>query len=137
MRVFEYGYHHAIQNRNGNDTLLFPSPKILYLYETGNAPAYHELTIHFGEQVTFLYQVPTFRYLKMPLEELNARKLIVLIPFQLLRLRKAIEKERTPKNIEELKYLIHHDIIGSINENVAVGNITPLEDHSASYSTKK
>jgi len=127
MRVFEYGYHHAMTNRNGKDTLIFPVPKILYLYEDGNAPEYHELQIQFGEQGCFTYRVPTFKYLKMDLEELNRRKLIVLIPFQLLRLRKAIEKERTPENIEELKYLISHDIIHTIKENMAAGNITALE----------
>jgi len=127
MRVFEYSYHHAAANRNGQDRLVFPSPKILYLYDDGNAPEYHELTIDFGEQGTFLYRIPTFKYLKMSLEELKQRKLIMLIPFQLLKLRKAIEKERTPENIRQLKYLIRHDIIETIKENVAVGNITNLE----------
>ena len=127
MRVFEYGYHHAVTNRQGKDILLFPSPKILYLYEDGNAPDYHELTIYFGDQGQFVYRVPTFSYLKMNLDELNRRKLIVLIPFQLLRLRKAIEKERAPENLEQLKYLIQHDIIGTIKENMAAGNITAIE----------
>ena len=127
MRVFEYGYHHAVTNRQGKDILLFPSPKILYLYEDGNAPEYHELTIYFGDQGQFVYRVPTFSYLKMNLDELNRRKLIVLIPFQLLRLRKAIEKERAPENLEQLKYLIQHDIIGTIKENMAAGNITAIE----------
>ena len=127
MRVFEYGYHHAVTNRQGKDILLFPSPKILYLYEDGNAPDYHELTIYFGDQGQFEYRVPTFSYLKMNLDELNRRKLIVLIPFQLLRLRKAIEKERAPENLEQLKYLIQHDIIGTIKENMAAGNITAIE----------
>lgn len=63
----------------------------------------------------------------MNLDELNRRKLIVLIPFQLLRLRKAIEKERTPENLEQLKYLIQHDIIGTIKGNMAAGNITAIE----------
>ena len=127
MRVFEYGYHYAVKNRGGQDILVFPSPKVLYLYDDGGAPEFHELMIDFGNQGTFRYRIPTVRYLKMSLEELKNRKLIVLIPFQLLRLRKAIEKERTPENIKELKYLIRHDIIETIKENVAVGNITTLE----------
>lgn len=127
MRVFEYGYHHAVTNRRGKDILLFPSPKILYLYEDGNAPAFHELTIHFGDQGTFVYRIPVFSYLKMDPEELNRRKLVVLIPFQLLRLRKAIEKERTPENLKQLKGLIQHDIIETIKGNMAAGNITALE----------
>lgn len=61
------------------------------------------------------------------MEELEKRKLIVLLPFQLLRLRKAIEKARTPENITALKKLICHDIINSIKQNVAAGNITQME----------
>ena len=58
------------------------------------------------------------------MEELERRKLIVLIPFQLLRLRKAIEKERTPENIEALKKLIRYDILETIKTNVSAGNIS-------------
>lgn len=127
LRVFEYGYRHAIINRNGHEMLVFPNPKILYLYEDGNAPEYQELLIDFGSQGIFRYRVSTCRYLAMSMEELQSRKLIVLLPFQLLRLRKAIEKERTPENLELLKRLIRHDIIEVIQNNVAAGNLTLSE----------
>lgn len=124
LRVFEYGYRHALVNRNGKDVLIFPDPKILYLYEDGGAPDTQELTIVFGTSGSYTYQVPVVKYLKMDMEELNRKKLIVLIPFQLLRLRKAIEKERTKDNMEQLKNLIRHDIIETIEINVSAGNIT-------------
>lgn len=124
MRVFEYGYRHALVNRDGQEVLQFPGLIILYLYEDGNAPDLQELHINFGEQGEFVYQVLTFKYLKISLEELKRRQLIVLLPFQLLRLRKAIEKERTTENMEALKELIGHDIINTIQENVAAGNIS-------------
>ena len=124
LRVFEYGYRHALVNRNGKEVLVFPEPKILYLYEDGEAPDVQELTIEFGSTDSYTYKVPVVKYLKMSMEELNRRKLIVLIPFQLLRLRKAIEKERTKENMEQLKNLICHDIIESIEANVSAGNIT-------------
>ena len=127
LRVFEYGYRHAMVNRNGQDVLEFPNPKILYLYEDGNAPDYQELLIDFGEQGQFTYRVSTFKYLKISLEELKRRQLIVLLPFQLLRLRKAIEKERTPENMEALKELIYHDIMETIQENVIAGNISAAD----------
>ena len=53
--------------------------------------------------------------------------MIILIPFQLLKLRKLLEKERSEENLELLKNLIQNDIIGSINENLRLGNIT-LDD---------
>ncbi len=124
LRVFEYGYRHALMNRNGGDVLIFPNPKIIYLYEDGDAPEYQELLIDFGSQGVFRYRVSTCKYLSMSMEELQNRQLIVLLPFQLLRLRKAIEKERTPENLKQLKELIRRDIIGMIQKNVAVGNLT-------------
>ena len=127
LRVFEYGYRHALVNRDGREVLKFPNPKILYLYEDGGVPDYQELLVDFGEQGVFRYRVSTCRYLQMSMEELKRRKLIVLIPFQLLRLRKEIEKERTPENLEKLKELIQYDIIETIQENVAAGNLTVSE----------
>ena len=50
---------------------------------------------------------------------------MTLIPFSLLKLRDAIKKERTPETLLQLKNLIQNDIIGSINENLHAGNITP------------
>ena len=35
-----------------------------------------------------------------------------------------MKKERSPKNLELLKNLIQNDIIGSITENLRIGNIT-------------
>jgi Na+/phosphate symporter len=35
-----------------------------------------------------------------------------------------MKKERTPELLEQLKYLIRHDIIGSIDINLKAGNIT-------------
>lgn len=60
----------------------------------------------------------------LDIDELERRKLIVLIPFQLLRLRETIEKKRTPENLEALKSLIRCDILEFIDRNVAAGNIT-------------
>ena len=53
--------------------------------------------------------------------------MIILIPFQLLKLRKLLEKERSDENLEKLKFLIQNDIIGSIENNLSLGNIT-MED---------
>lgn len=38
-----------------------------------------------------------------------------------------MEKKRTKENLEALKYLITHDIIGTIEVNVKTGNITPTD----------
>ena len=112
MKVFEYGYHHAVTTRDGRDVLHFPAPMVVYLYQADKLPKHHELTIYFGEDpVPYVYRIPTYDYLEKTLDKVNRMQLIVLIPFQLLRLRKTIEKKRTPENLRALKYLIQNDII--------------------------
>ena len=127
FRVFDYGYAHA--RRTGekdisSGILRFPTPKIIYLYTKSPAPDSYDLTLDFGEQGTFLYTVSAFKYLETSPEELTRKKMVILIPFELLKLRDAMKKERSPTNLEALKNLIQNDIIGSINQNLSVGNIT-------------
>lgn len=127
FRIFAYGYSHADRNSNTDNgvcVLHFPEPKIIYLYTCGTAPDEYTMELDFGSQGIFLYKVSTFKFLETTVEELNNRNMVILIPFELLKLRKIMEKERSPENLESLKYLIQNDIIGSINDNLRVGNIT-------------
>ena len=50
--------------------------------------------------------------------------MIILIPFELLKLRRVIEKSRTPENLNALQHLINHDILEAIQLNLDAGNIT-------------
>lgn len=127
LRMLEYGFHHALNTMSSIDTIQFPEPHIIYLYDRESFPDEYILTIQFGSQGSFDYRVPVFRYLGTPIEELDKRKLIVLLPFQLLKLRRAIEKERSKENMQALKNLIRHDILNSLNRNVDAGNITSIE----------
>ena len=127
MRILEYGFRHAMNRQTGLDVIHFPEPLIVYLYDRESFPDEYTLKIHFGKQGVFDYKVPVFKYLNQPMEELNRKKLIVLLPFQLLRLRRAIEKERTQENMGALKKLISHDILDSLKKNVDAGNITHTE----------
>lgn len=127
FRVFEYGYSHANRNRVSNENfceLRFPEAKIIYLSQEDDLPDEYILKLDFGSQGIFEYRVGTFKFSEIPLEELNSRKMIILIPFKLLKLRKALEKARSPENLEALKNLIQNDIIGSIEKNLELGNIT-------------
>lgn len=130
FRVFDYGYAHArrgISKDISSCTLHFPEPKIIYLYTKSPAPNYYDLLLDFGSQGTFRYRVSTLKYLETSPEELTRRKMIILIPFELLKLRDAMKKDRSPENLAALKNLIQNDIIGSIKQNLAFGNIT-LDD---------
>ena len=86
FRVFEYGYRHADRGRASTAeyyVLPFPEPKIIYLYNTKDIPDTYTLRLDFGTQGYFDYKVPVFKYLETSLEELNQKKLIILIPFLL------------------------------------------------------
>ena len=130
FRVFEYGYRHAEMNRiqiTGACIPPFPEPRIIYLSSNGNTPDRYTVQLDFGTQGSFDYTVSAFKYLDTAITELNEKKMVILIPFQLLKFRELMKQKRSPENLRALKSLIKNDIIGSINENLRVGNIT-LED---------
>lgn len=129
FRVFEYGFGHAYKNRiivSGGETVVFPQPCIVYLDEgrKDKIPDEYTLTLQFKEQGEFLYKVPIVKLQNISLRELNDKKLIILLPFLLLKLRKKLEKVRTKENVEELQSLVLNDIISSIRENEELGNIS-------------
>ena len=93
FRVFEYGFGHAYKNRtyeNGNETMIFPRPCIIYLDEgkKDKIPDEYTLILKFEDQGEFSYKVPVFKLQTISVQELNDKKLIVLLPFLLLKLRK-------------------------------------------------
>ena len=124
FRVFDYGYRHALNAGKDTDILQFPEPRIIYLYNYKNIPDIKEIILDFGTQGTFPYRIPIFKLLEHTAEELSSRKMVILIPFMMLKLRDSIRKERTPENMEALRTLILDDIINAINKNQALGNIT-------------
>ena len=140
FRVFAYGYQHAERNRisdEGRYILKFPEPQIIYLYSNGKIPETFSLDLDFGTQGHFIYEVCTFNFMETTLEELNQKKLVILIPFQLLKLRKLLEQDRCPENLKALQNLIQNDIIGSIETNLKLGNISMDDGRRLRNLTKK
>ena len=129
FRVFEYGFGHAYKNRtivSGGERMVFPRPCIIYLDEgkKDSIPDEYSLVLQFENQGEFLYKVPLVKLQNISIQELNEKKLIILLPFLLLKLRKKIEKVRSKDSMEELQNLVMNDIIDSIRRNVEVGNIS-------------
>ncbi len=140
FRVFDYGFQHANREHVSQDKfylLRFPEPKIIYLYSESEIPEKYTLRLDFGSQGHFTYEVSTFNFLSTSLEELNRKKLIILIPFQLLKLRKLLSKTRTPEAVKQLQNLVEYDILSSISKNVEVGNISPTDAKSLRELTQK
>lgn len=126
FRMFDYGYGHAFQKReyDGDGYVLhFPRPVVIYLYYEGTVPDEYTLTLEFDEgKKTFEYTVPVVKLTELSVEELNRRKMVILIPFHLLKLRQWLKEGKVTE--ESLRKLVHDDIIGSINENQRLGNIS-------------
>ena len=137
FRVFEYGFSHANRNKNiASNEIIFPEPMVIYLYSEGEIPDEYSIRLIFGEQGCFDYKIKVFKYLETTVEEINKKKMIVLIPFQLLKLRKIIKKARTPENVERLRQLFKYDIMGTIEDNYKLGNITYNDAHKLMRMTQ-
>jgi len=129
FRVIEYGFGHAYKNRiceKGKEVLPFPEPKVIYLSENNieSIPDKYSVELDFGAQGSFTYKVPVTVLQKITPEELTRRKMIILIPFYLLKLRNALTQSRSEANKKALKNLIENDIVNSIKMNLELGNIS-------------
>ncbi len=127
FRVFDYGYKHALTTRGGHCELKFPEPYIIFLYKHDSFPDNVSIFLNFGTQGTFEYKVPSLRLLEYSPQDLEQKDLLILLPFMLLKLRPDIEKERTPENMEALRSLIFNDIMGLVQKNQEIGNITAAD----------
>ena len=132
FRFIEYGFGHAYKNRtfiDGGERMIFPRPCILYLDEgkKDKIPDEYTLIMEFENQGEFEYKVPLVKLQNMTVAELNNKKLIALLPFQLLKLRKKLGKLRTKETLEELQKLVADDIIKTIDKNVEMGTISSTE----------
>ena len=139
FRMFDYGYAHASRTRivkNDRMILPFPEPKIIYLYSENSVPEEFTLELDFGTQGTFDYRVGTLQFMQMSTEELNQNGMVILIPFLLLKLRKLLKESRSKENIAALKELLCNDIIGSIQNNYEMGNISYSDATSLISFTK-
>ena len=102
----------------------FPEPMVIYLDTGTGVPATSTLTLDFGSQGTFPYTVKNFLYQEHEMQELNRKKMVVLIPFQLLKLRRIIASHPSPENFLLLQNQLSNDILYSIKANEQAGNIT-------------
>jgi len=142
FRFIEYGFGHAYKNRkyiDGGERMVFPRPCILYLDEgkKDKVPDEYTLIMEFENQGEFTYKVPVLKLQNFSVEELNEKKLIALLPFQLLKLRKKIQNIRTDENLKELQDFVMNDIIETIRKNEDVRNISHNDAHNLIELTMK
>ena len=124
LRIFQYGLGFSLRNQEDPYILKFPESKVIFFGECKNTPDELTLRLDFGSQGYFDYKVATLKYQNISVEEINKKKMVILIPFELLRLKELLKKDHSEENLVALKNLIQNDIIGSIQKNHSVGNIT-------------
>ena len=107
--------------------MVFPEPRVIQLYRHNGMPDTKTLLLDFGAQGSFEYKIPVFKLLEHSIEEISRHRMIILMPFMLLKLRDSLKRERSPENMEALRKLILDDIISVINENQRAGNITAAD----------
>ena len=102
LRMFEYGYREALKTINEKErvkTLFFPKQVVLYLEEGKGAPDDLELKVVFpitdkGAQ-TVIYRILVKKVWEIGKEEKIRNGLYTLLPLELFRLRRQVEKTRT------------------------------------------
>jgi len=137
LRIFDYGYQDALKHRagkKGNLTLNFPQPKIIYLEHSPNAPDEVTLEINFWGQQRINFTVLTMKLLNHSVKDLDERRMTILLPLYLLKLRSKVKNAKTKQALQEcaaeLKQLLNEEILESIAKNVAEHNLTPRDAHT-------
>ena len=97
LRIFEYGLRDALRHQmseEGKITLKFPQPIIILLEHNSQSPDEITLTLDFGTSGEIDFVVPTMKFLDFSIEELDKRRMVILLPLYLLKLRKQVEKSK-------------------------------------------
>jgi hypothetical protein len=107
VRVFEYGYAEAMRTKtassDGQKILLkFPNARIICWEPTGRTPDEVTLALEFPDGSLHDYRVKTLKFLEHGIKELAERKLTILLPFYVLKLRKSVKSAKTKERRAEL-----------------------------------
>ena len=95
IRMFEYGFKKAKENSNIDNsmrTLYFPKQKVIFFEENKNIKNQLKLKIIFPDEKAIIYTVDVMKYWEYSDEQLREKKMYPLIPLQLFKLRKELEK---------------------------------------------
>jgi hypothetical protein len=101
LRMFRYGYYEAIKKtrteEDGSLTISFPQARILYWETTRKTPDNITLHIVYPDRSRHDFIVPAFKVLEHGIEELEKKKLALLLPFYVLKYRKQVKAARSEK----------------------------------------
>jgi hypothetical protein len=145
IRVFEYGFAEGLRTMTvlgGGEriTLKFPNARIIYWETTKKAPDEAVLALEFPDGGHYDYKVKTLKFLEHDIEELEKRKLALLLPFHVLKLRKEVVSAKTSstrtKLAEEMKRLLD-EVIGAIDRVADAGLMSESDSRSLLEYTER
>jgi hypothetical protein len=102
LRMFRYGYYEAVRRpkpeEDGSLTISFPQARILYWETTKRTPDKVTLHIVYPDRSRHDFVVPAFKVLEHGIEELEKKKLALLLPFYVLKYRKQVKAARSEED---------------------------------------
>ncbi|GHV34381.1 hypothetical protein FACS1894187_04840 [Synergistales bacterium] len=107
IRVFEYGFIEGLRTKTISEdgskiSIKFPNARVIYWETTKKTPDEVTLSLEFSEGEQYNYKVKSFKFLEHDIKELEERKLAILLPFYVLKLRKQTVSAQTSKRRAEL-----------------------------------
>ncbi|MDR2527873.1 MAG: hypothetical protein LBD04_02495 [Synergistaceae bacterium] len=145
VRVFEYGYAEAIRTKTtsygGQEiSLKFPDARIIYWESTGRAPDVVMLSLLFPDGSSHDYKVKTLKFLEREIRELAERKLVILLPFYVLKLRKRVAaartKERRAELAAEMKFILD-EVIEAVERSANEGLMSESDKRNVLEYTER
>jgi hypothetical protein len=118
VRIFEYvffeGVKHQAIDKEGVITVKLPKARVIYWESGKGTPDKATLRIELPEGEAFDYAVESFKFLEQSLAEIEERKLVVLLPFYVLKLRKRVRAAKSEEELlqlaEEMKRLLEETV---------------------------
>jgi hypothetical protein len=106
IRVFEYSFAQALREKEAKEgviTLSFPRAAVIYLEAGRTVPDTLEIRLAFSGGVTHRYVIETVKLLEYSIEGIVERGLSALLPFYILKLRKAARRAKTAEERKEVE----------------------------------
>jgi predicted transposase/invertase (TIGR01784 family) len=137
IRIFEYGFMEGLRTKtmseNGSKiSIKFPNAKVIYWETTKKTPDEVTLSLEFPEGGLHEYKVKAFKFLEHSVKELEERKLAILLPFYVLKLRRqtvrAGTSKRRAKLAEEMKAIVD-ELVAASDRAEQTGLMSEIDKH--------
>jgi hypothetical protein len=131
IRMFRYGFEKAKELLDLSDLtkpleMEFPDPRVIFIEENEKTPDALQLRIKIPKQASLLYQVPAFRYWLYDAQQLYAKKMYLLLPLQVFKIRKYL-KAKGKMDAEAYQNLLQtaEEVVKTVTKALAEEKITP------------